>query len=348
MTPGQLNSDETLPTPRSLQETLPLSPEQRNFILESRQTIESILEGADSRKLLIVGPCSIHDCEATLEYGNHFQELAKEVSDQFFMVMRTYFEKPRTILGWKGFLYDPDLDGSHNVAKGIHLTRHLLSELTTLRIPTASELLDMATAPYFSDFLSWGCIGARTCSSPSHRQLAASLDFPVGFKNSTDGCIDNAVHGVLSASVPHVYLGLSSEGKFTRIKTEGNPLCHLVLRGGYNGPNYDYKSVQESTLRCQQMGIRDKVVIDCSHDNCEKMHLKQIPIFQEVTQQIIEGNESIVGLMLESHLFSGSQSLSHPLQYGVSITDPCLDWLTTREVILQAAERLQRATLCFI
>lgn len=342
MTPDPLESDDSLPTPRSLKEELPLSLEQRIFIQESRHTIERILEGTDHRKLLIVGPCSIHDYDATVEYGRLFHELAQDVSNQFFMVMRTYFEKPRTIRGWKGFLYDPDLDGSHDMAKGIRLTRHLLSELTTLKIPTASELLDMATAPYFSDFLSWGCIGARTCCSPPHRQLAATLDFPIGFKNSTDGSIDNALHGVLSASTSHVYLGFSAQGGFRRIQAGGNPFCHLVLRGGYNGPNYASTRVQESALRCKQLGVRDKLIIDCSHDNCEKRHLKQIPIFQEVTRQMIEENEAIAGVMLESHLFSGSQPPIAPLRYGVSITDPCLDWKSTREAILQAAESLKR------
>jgi len=340
--------DGILPTPKELQEEIPLTAAHTSFIKESRTTIQKILDGLDNRKLLIVGPCSIHDVDAARDYAALFRELAEEVSEQFFMVMRAYFEKPRTIIGWKGMLYDPDLNGSHNLAKGIRLSRRLLAELTDMQIPTASELLEITTSHYYSEFLSWGCIGARTSSSPPHRQMAASLDFPVGFKNTTDGSIDNAVHGILSASTPHVFLGFSSSGKMARIQSEGNELCHIVLRGGYNGPNYDPKSVMDTVERCQQAGICDKLLIDCSHDNCEKRHLKQVSAFQMIVDQIAEGNQSIVGLMLESHLQGGSQPISSNLRYGVSITDPCLDWQTTRQVILQAASRLQTGGLCLI
>lgn len=340
--------DSILPTPKELQEEIPLTDVHASFIKRSRATIQAILDGLDNRKLLIVGPCSIHDIEAARDYATQFRELAAEVSEQFFMVMRAYFEKPRTITGWKGLLYDPDLDGSHNLAKGMRLTRRLLAELAEMQVPTASELLEITTSHYYSDHLSWGCIGARTSSSPPHRQLAASLNLPIGFKNTTDGCIDNAIHGILSASTPHVFLGFSPSGKMTRVQSEGNDLCHIVLRGGYHGPNYDPKSVMETVQRCQQAGIRDKLLIDCSHDNCEKRHLKQVSAFQMVIDQIAEGNQSIVGLMLESHLLGGSQPISTNLRYGVSITDPCLDWQTTKQVILQAAFKLQAGALCLI
>lgn len=340
--------DGILPTPRELQEEIPLTDEHAAFIRNMRASIRNILDGLDSRKLLIVGPCSIHDVEAAQDYAHRFQELAYEVRHQFLMIMRAYFEKPRTIIGWKGLLYDPDLDGSHNVAKGLRLTRRLLANLTDMQVPTASELLEITTSRYYSDFLSWGCIGARTSSSPPHRQLAASLDFPIGFKNSTDGCIDNAVHGILSASTPHVFLGFSPAGKMTRIQTEGNKLCHMVLRGGYNGPNYNPKAVIDTVERCQQAGIRDKLLIDCSHDNCEKRHLKQVSAFQSVIDQVAEGNQAIAGLMLESHLKGGSQPISSDLRYGISITDPCLDWDTTRQVILKAASKLESGAFCLI
>ncbi len=337
-----------LPSPEELYGEIPLSEAQTSFIKESRATIQAILDGLDSRKLLIVGPCSIHDVEAACDYATQFRELAEEVSEEFFMVMRTYFEKPRTIIGWKGLLYDPDLDGTHNLAKGVRLSRQLLSELADMRVPTACELLEITTTHYLSDLLSWGCIGARTSSSPPHRQLAASLDLPIGFKNTTDGNIDNAVHGIVSAATPHVYLGLSTSGKMTRVQSEGNQLCHMVLRGGHNGTNYDPKSVMDAVERCEQAGIRDKLIIDCSHDNCEKRHLKQVSAFQMVIDQIAEGNQSIIGLMLESHLHGGAQPISENLKYGVSITDPCLDWQTTRQVILHAATKLRAGALCLL
>lgn len=337
-----------LPTPKELREEIPLSEENAACIQKTRLSIQNILDGLDNRKLLIVGPCSIHDSSAALEYALRFRELSEEVSEQFLMVMRAYFEKPRTITGWKGMLYDPDLDGSHNLSKGIRLTRRLLADLAEMRIPAASELLEITTSHYYADFLSWGCIGARTSSSPPHRQMAASLDLPIGFKNSTDGCIDNAVHGILSAGMPHVFLGFSSSGKMSRIQSEGNKLCHMVLRGGYNGPNYDPKAVMKTAERCQQAGIRDKILIDCSHDNCEKRHLKQVSAFQAVIDQIAEGNQTVVGLMLESNLQGGSQPISNSLRYGVSITDPCLDWETTRQVILKAAAKLQSGALCLL
>lgn len=338
--------DNILPTPTELQKEIPLTEENAAFIHSSRLTIQSILDGLDERKLLIVGPCSIHDIESAREYASLFRELAEEVSDHFFMVMRAYIEKPRTIVGWKGLLYDPDLDSSHNLPKGIRFARRLYSELTEMRIPIASEVLELSTSHYYSDFISWGCVGARTSSSPPHRQLAASLMFPMGFKNSTDGNIDHAIHAVLSAGNPHVFLGFGSDGKMVRIQSEGNKLCHIVLRGGHEGPNYDSKSILETIEKCQQAGIRDKLIIDCSHDNCEKRHLKQVTVFHEVVDQVAEGNQYIAGLMLESHLHAGSQPISQNLRYGVSITDPCLDWSTTRQAILQAANKLQTGVYC--
>jgi 3-deoxy-7-phosphoheptulonate synthase len=346
LTPEDFES--ILPIPREFQEEIPLTEECRNFIKGTRLSIQNILDGLDNRKLLIVGPCSIHDISAARDYAFRFRELAEEVSEEFLMIMRTYFEKPRTITGWKGLLNDPDLDGTHKLAKGIRLTRSLLADLAEMRVPAASELLEITTTHYYCDFLSWGCIGARTSSSPPHRQLAASLDLPIGFKNSTDGCIDNAVHGILSAETPHVFLGFSPDGKMKRIQSKGNKLCHMVLRGGYNGPNYDPKAVMKTAERCQQAGIRDKILIDCSHDNCEKRHLKQVSAFQSVIDQIAEGTQTIVGLMLESHLYGGSQPISNNMRYGVSITDPCLDWETTRQMILKAASRIQSGALCLI
>lgn len=346
LTPEDFNY--LIPTPQQLWEEIPITEERRQFIESSRKQVQKILDGLDNRKLLIVGPCSIHDTAVAIEYAGHFRELSKLVSKHFFLVMRAYVEKPRTITGWKGMLYDPDLDGSYNLTKGIRLARQLFAELTDMKIPIASELLEITTSRYFSDFLSWGCIGARTSSSPPHRQLASSLNFPVGFKNTVDGSTVNAIHGILSATNPHVFLGFSENGKISRIQSDGNPLCHIVLRGGYNGPNYHPKSIRETVERCQQAGICDKLLIDCSHDNCEKRHLKQVSAFQEIIDQIAEGNQHVVGLMLESNLYGGSQPLSPSLRYGVSITDPCLDWQTTRQAIIGAVDKLISGAFCVL
>lgn len=332
----------SLPTPFELQKAIPLSDVQSAFIGQSRKTLEAILNGRDPRKILIVGPCSIHDYRAAVEYAHLLSDLSERVSDQFFIVMRTYFEKPRTIGGWKGFLYDPDLDGSHNLARGISLTRQLLSDITDLSIPVGCELLELNTSHYYSDFLSWGCIGARTSASPPHRQLAASLDFPIGFKNSTDGNVTPSIHGVLAASTPHVYLGMGVDGQVTRIEAEGNPLCHLVLRGGTQGPNYSEKSLKTIVEKCNLAGIRDRLIIDCSHDNCHKEHRIQSPVFQSLAKNLSRGNTQIMGLMLESNLKEGRQPISSNLEYGISVTDPCLNWEITKTLILQAHALIQK------
>jgi len=331
----------SLPTPEELQKDFPLTQAAASFVLRSREAVESILNGWDSRRLLIVGPCSIHDLSSALEYAERFRKLSERVSDHFFMIMRTYFEKSRTILGWKGMLYDPDLDGSYNLAKGARLTRQLLAELTEMHIPTGSELLEINTIHYYVDFLTWGCVGARTCASPPHRQLAASLTLPIGFKNSVDGNIDQPIQGILAAAAPHVYLGLTSSGQMTRIQAEGNSLCHVVLRGGLSGPNYRNESMSAVVQKCRQAKVRDRLVVDCSHDNCGKKPLQQINVFESLVDQLVQGNSSLAGMMLESHLEGGSQELLFPLKYGVSVTDPCLDWESTERLILTAHERLQ-------
>ncbi|MFZ0564923.1 MAG: 3-deoxy-7-phosphoheptulonate synthase [Chlamydiales bacterium] len=331
-----ISINEAFPSPQELRAQIPCLEAHTHFVQKSRKTIEAILKGLDSRLLIVVGPCSIHDLESAREYAWRLSELASHVSDRFFLVMRTYFEKPRTSLGWKGFLYDPDLNGSHNLTKGIRLARQLLLELTDMKVPVGSELLEAITAPYYSDFLSWGCIGARTSASPPHRQLAASLNLPIGFKNSIDGNIKTPVHAVLSASRSHVFLGMANSGQIARIQAEGNPLCHVVLRGGGRKPNYDRESVLKTLLLCQQLNVCDKVMIDCSHDNSQGNYLNQVSVFKEVIDQLSENSSPIKGIMLESHLKEGSQPMVSPLSYGVSITDPCLDWETTRKIILEA------------
>ncbi len=326
----------SLPTPQELLRQLPATPSQRDFIEESRDTVRQILEGNDPRLLLIVGPCSIHDITAAKEYATKLRELANSVSDSFFIVMRTYFEKPRTARGWKGLLYDPELNGSHDIASGLNWTRKLLIDLAEMQVPTAAEFLDPAAAYYFGDLISWGCIGARTAASQTHRQMASGLPMPVAFKNSTDGNIDIAINGVLNAISPHTFIGTSPSGQISAIHTSGNTHGHIVLRGGKGRPNYDPQSISYVIERLHESSLLPHLLIDCSHDNSFRQHEQQAQVFQSVIHQIIEGNSNIRGLLLESHLFAGSQSLvsaADTLKYAVSITDSCMDWATTERLI---------------
>jgi len=329
-----------IPKPAELRAEFPLTLQDEEFIANSRNVVKNILNRWDQRILLVVGPCSIHDWHGTLEYAYRLRKLADQVADRFFIVMRAYFEKPRTIIGWKGLLYDPDLNGTHQFAKGIWLVRSLLTELTKMGMPVGSELLEITTAEYFSDFLSWGCIGARTCASPPHRQLAASLPFPVGFKNTMDGNLDNPIHAILSAKSPHTFLGVNALGQLSRIQTKGNPFCHVVLRGGIHSPNYYPSDVQKVIGKCRQANVCENIMIDCSHDNCEKQHLKQIAVFDSTIDQLRQGNQNIMGIMLESFLESGCQPITPSLRYGISITDPCIDWETTVRLLHRGSRLL--------
>lgn len=323
-------------SPNQVLQEMPLNPSHEAFVKRSRGTIENILEGKDQRFLLIVGPCSIHDVESTLEYAEKLKKLANEVEDKFFIVMRTYFEKPRTSKGWKGLLYDPHLDGSYAMEEGLRIARKILVTLAQNQLPAGSELLEITTAHYLSDLLSWGCIGARTCTSQPHRQLASSLNLPIGFKNTTDGNVINAINGIISASSSHIFLGLQKNGELSRIQTGGNPYCHVVLRGGDKKPNFDEASIFDAIKLCHDAKVSDKILIDCSHGNCGKKHRQQIPVFESV----ISSGAPIMGSMIESHLKEGSQPLSQGIEYGVSITDPCLDWLSTEFLIKSAYSKL--------
>ncbi|NGX54816.1 MAG: Phospho-2-dehydro-3-deoxyheptonate aldolase, Tyr-sensitive [Chlamydiae bacterium] len=334
LSPEELATD--IPTPLELASELPLTKSNTLFVNSCRQTVRSILQGLDNRLLMIVGPCSIHHPKSVYAYGEKFARLAKEVSERFFLVMRTYYEKPRTKKGWKGLIFDPNLDGSHDIGKGLRLTRELLVNLTEMGVPVGCEFLEIYTSHYFSDLITWGCIGARTCTSQPHRQLASSLPMPIGFKNSTDGNVDHAIHGVLSASTPHVFLGSDFSGQMTKVQTEGNSHCHIILRGGKRSPNYDPISVENAIKKCTETSIRNQLIIDCSHDNCAKRHELQIPVFKSVIDQVKSGNRSIVGLMLESHLSAGNQPFSPSAHEDISITDPCLDWATTEKLIREA------------
>ena len=326
---------EVLPSPHDLMLELPITLAQQQFIEKTRHEIKQIIEGKDQRLLLIVGPCSIHDTTAAKEYARKLHNLKQSVSDTFLIVMRVYFEKPRTTLGWKGFLYDPWLNGSHDIPSGIRLTRQLLLDLAEMEVSTAAEFLDPSSAYYFGDLLSWGCIGARTAASQTHRQLASGLSMPVAFKNSTEGNINTAISGVINASSPHTFIGINAQGKLSTVHTNGNTHGHIVLRGGEGKPNYDPQSISYALERLQKANLPRCLLIDCAHDNSARKHDQQTLVFQSLINQVIEGNRDIRGILLESHLDSGNQPMTNStdLKYGISVTDPCLNWETTEHLI---------------
>lgn len=319
-------------SPGTLRKKLPISAENEAFIQKSREDIQKILDGQDPRILLILGPCSIHDPTSALEFATRVKELSTHISDLFYPVMRVYLEKSRTSTGWKGYAFDPDLNGTCDIEKGLTLSRKLLLDLTELQVPLATEFLDTATTYYLQDLISWGCIGARTTTSQVHRQIASSLPMPIGFKNSTDGNVQLAIDGILAAAQSHSYIGLNEDGQASIINSKGNPEGHLVLRGGSSGPNYSKESIQNTLKLLREHDLPSRVIIDCSHDNASRLHEKQINVFNSAIEQIIEGNSAIKGLLLESHLHAGKQPLP-AFQYGISITDPCLDFDTTEKLI---------------
>lgn len=340
---------QSLPSYQELKQRFPLHPTQRRFVEESRQTIRNILNGTDPRLLLIIGPCSIHDPQLAKDYALHLQKLAKEVSSHVFLVMRVYCEKQRTSLGWPGFVYDPLLDGSHAMYLGVTWARELLLELASLEVPAATEFVDPLTALYYDDLISWGSIGARSASSQIHRNLASALPIPIGFKNGIAGNISAAITGAFSAAHSHPFLHVSETGQPVLSNTKGNPDTHVVLRGGESGPNYDADSVLEAVNHLKQAKLPSRLLIDCSHHNSGKKHDRQPIVFRSVIDQICEGNTYIRGVMLESHLHEGKQPIKHPpslLQYGVSITDSCLDWPSTVELIHWSIEHLQQQQPC--
>jgi 3-deoxy-7-phosphoheptulonate synthase len=273
--------------------------------------------------------------------------LSNEVGDQFLLIMRAYFEKPRTQLGWKGLLYDPSLDGSHDIASGLVLTRRLLLDLAELEIPAAAEFLDPVSSVYFDDLISWGCIGARTSTSQTHRQMSSGLTIPIGFKNTTDGNVAAAVNGIVSCAQAHSFMGISQPGKVGVVRTRGNPYGHLVLRGSESQTNYDPQSISEALISLQKAGLPQRLLVDCSHDNSKRDHEQQIVVFQSIIAQILEGNTAIRGLLLESHIESGKQQLGSPmlLKYAVSLTDPCIDWRTTESLIRWGHEKFKAVVL---
>ncbi|EPL15618.1 3-deoxy-7-phosphoheptulonate synthase [Pseudomonas sp. CF161] len=330
-----------LPSSLALKQQLPLSAALQQQVATHRQAVRNILNGEDSRLLVVVGPCSIHDPQSAIEYATHLARLAAEVSDDLLLVMRAYVEKPRTTVGWKGLAYDPHLDGSDDMAGGLTLSRELMRQMLELGLPIATELLQPMAAGYFDDLLSWVAIGARTTESQIHREMASGLAMPVGFKNGTDGGVGIACDAMRSAAHPHRHFGVDSQGHPAIIQTPGNPDTHLVLRGGHRGPNYDRAQVAQVQHELQKLKIPARIMVDCSHANSGKDPLRQPAVFNDVLQQRLHGDRSLVAVMLESHLFEGCQPLSPSMRYGVSVTDGCLGWDATEHLLRNAAQQLR-------
>lgn len=326
----------TLPSPAELLRELPKSERQAEFIARAREDIHRLIFTDDKRFLLIVGPCSIHDTAAGADYARKLAKLAREVSDRVLIVMRVYFEKPRTTVGWKGLIMDPHLDGSHDIATGLRTARTFLREVLDLELPTATELLDPITPQYIADLICWSAIGARTAESQTHRQMASGLSMPLGFKNGTDGSIQTGINAIKAAAQPHTFLGINLDGAASAIVTRGNANCHLVLRGGSGGPNYSPAHISQTEQLLAKASLPKAILVDCSHDNSAKQPDRQPDVMRELVAQIAAGNTSIMGAMIESNLLAGSQSFPQPkekLRYGVSITDGCIDWTTTETVV---------------
>jgi 3-deoxy-7-phosphoheptulonate synthase len=333
-------------TPALLQERVPVKSDTLALVEDSRSAIAAILRGRDDRLLVVVGPCSIHDHDQAIEYGLRLKTVADELHDDLFIVMRAYFEKPRTTVGWKGYINDPHLDGSFAINEGLERARHLLLELTTLGVPTGTEFLDLLSPQFIAELVAWGAIGARTTESQSHRQLASGLSCPVGFKNGTDGSIQVAADAILAARSPHAFMGMTKMGVAAIFETRGNDDCHVILRGG-RAPNYDNASVAASCAVLAAAGLRPQVMIDVSHGNSAKRHERQIVIANELAARIGAGERRIFGLMIESHLESGRQDLVAGVRprHGVSITDACIGFAETVPVLrsLAAAVAARRA-----
>ena len=332
----------TLLPPSQLHEDIPASASATQTVSDARRTLANILNGHDSRMFVVVGPCSIHDVQAAMEYAHLLRALADELQDQIFMVMRVYFEKPRTTVGWKGLINDPRMDDSFQIEEGMCLARRLLVDLNELGLPCGTEALDPITPQYLGDLISWSAIGARTTESQTHREMASGLSSPVGFKNGTDGALEVALNAMLSAAQPHAFLGINGAGQVAVTHTRGNPLGHLILRGGAV-PNYDSVAVAQAETALTAAQLPVNIVVDCSHANSRKNHALQALVLKDVVHQVVDGNRAIKGVMLESNLFEGNQKLGRPqdLRYGVSITDACLGWDTTAACLRDAAARLR-------
>ncbi|MBK5276902.1 MAG: 3-deoxy-7-phosphoheptulonate synthase [Desulfuromonadales bacterium] len=331
--------------PGDLRQVFPLSALRAEFVNKSRERLKDILHRRDQRLMVVVGPCSIHDTEAAVEYAKRLADLARRVDDQLMLVMRVYFEKPRTTVGWKGLINDPDMNGSHLISKGLGIARGLLLKITELEVPVANEMLDPITPEYVADMISWGAIGARTTESQTHREMSSGLSFPVGFKNGTDGNLQIAMDAMKAAQHPHSFLGINRDGRTSIIQTTGNPDVHIVLRGGSRKVNYHPEDIIHTEESLIKNGLSPTIMVDCSHGNSNKDYQKQPEVLECVVRQVVDGNSSISGVMIESNLEAGNQKIAADpgqLKYGVSITDACIDWATTERTLLEAHKELQK------
>lgn len=338
-----IETAQILISPLEIKSKLPLTVANSNTIAKYRKEIQDILEGKDNRKFIVVGPCSIHDIKAGEEYAHRLKILSEKVKDKLLLIMRVYFEKPRTTVGWKGLINDPDMNDSFQIEKGLELARSFLLKITDLNLPTATEALDPIVPQYIGELISWTAIGARTTESQTHREMASGLSMPVGFKNSTDGSIEVALNAMQAARTPHSFLGINARGLVCIFKTKGNPYAHIILRGGNTGPNYGPQHVTAVAEKLKAANLPTNIVIDCSHGNSSKDHRKQGVVFNSVVDQIVDGNQLLVGMMIESNLYEGGQSIPcdlSQLKYGVSVTDKCIGWEETEELILSAHARL--------
>lgn len=339
-----IKSIQTLITPAELKADLPLSEAASQTVLQGRATVRNILDGNDKRLFVVIGPCSIHDPKAAHEYADRLKVLSEKVKDTLYLVMRVYFEKPRTTVGWKGLINDPDMNDSFNIEKGLHIGRGLLIDLNEKGLPCATEALDPNSPQYYQDLISWSAIGARTTESQTHREMSSGLSSPVGFKNGTDGGLTVATNAMQSVKHGHSFLGLNENGQVAIINTKGNPYAHVVLRGGNGKPNYDATSVAEAEAALAKAKVSNKIMIDTSHANSNKDPYLQPLVLKNITEQILDGNKSIVGIMVESHLKGGRQDIPEnlsDLEYGKSVTDGCIDWETTEKALLEMREALK-------
>ncbi|MDN3639704.1 3-deoxy-7-phosphoheptulonate synthase [Simiduia curdlanivorans] len=337
-------SQEILISPDALKTELPLTDAALKSVTEGRQTIRNILDRKDHRVFVVIGPCSIHDVEAAKDYARRLKVLAEEVSDTLYIVMRVYFEKPRTTVGWKGLINDPYLNDSFKIQEGLHIGRQLLLDIAELGLPTATEALDPISPQYLQDLIAWSAIGARTTESQTHREMASGLSSSVGFKNGTDGSLTVAINALQSVANPHRFLGINEQGQVSIIHTAGNPYGHVVLRGGNDKPNYDSVSVAMCEKELSAAKIPANIMVDCSHANSNKKHELQILVLDNIANQIVEGNKSIIGVMVESNIGAGNQKMTADkadLKYGVSITDACIDWESTEACLRSMHAKLK-------
>ena len=336
----------TLPSPVDLCEEISRNADQKNLVRRTREELHGLIHGDDKRLIAVVGPCSIHDLKACREYAERFAKLAEEVKDRVLMIMRVYFEKPRTTVGWKGLIMDPQLNGTCDIPKGLRIARTFLGEVLDLGIPTATEFLDPITPQYLADSLCWAAIGARTSESQTHRQMASGLSMPVGFKNATSGDLKAAVNGIIAATQSQTFLGITEDGHASAVTTGGNPDCQLILRGGADGPNYMSNNVELARIALDAVKAPTSIMIDCSHANSSKDPSRQPDVLNDVLDQIKKGTDAIHAVMVESHLKSGNQAFPRPadqLDYGVSITDGCIDWEKTEACLRRAADVVDKA-----